>query len=175
MDICSIGEMVIDLTPIGNSANGNTIYEQNAGGAPANVACGAAKLNAETAIISMLSRDNFGKVLYETLTKHGVSTDGVRFCDTNTGLAVISLSESGDREFTFYRNPCADQMLSKEIVNLELIENCKILHFSSVSLTHSISREATLFALQHAKRNKKLISFDINYRELLSEDIVTYQ
>lgn len=175
MDVCTLGEMVVDLTPVGKSDNGNTIYEQNSGGAPANVACAAARLNTDTAIITMLGRDHFGNCLRETLKKCGVCMDGVRYSSERTGLAVITLSETGDRNFIFYRNPCADQMLSVDDVSLDVIERCKIFHFSSVSLAHEISGKATLYALNHAKEKGKLISFDVNYRELLAADTTQYK
>jgi fructokinase len=175
MDICTLGEMVVDLTPVGKSKNGNTIYEQNPGGAPANVACAAAKLNVDTAIITMLGRDQFGACLAETLKRCGVCMDGVKYCDERTGIAIITLSETGNRSFVFYRNPCADQMLSEKDVSLELIERCKIFHFSSVSLASEISAKATLYALMHAREKGRLISFDVNYREMLAADTVQYK
>ncbi len=174
MDICTLGEMVVDFTPVGKSKNGNTIYEQNPGGAPANVACAAARLNADAAIITMLGRDPFGVCLGETLKKCGVCMDGVRYSSEKTGLAVITLSEAGDRSFVFYRNPCADQMLSEDDVSLDLIDQCKIFHFSSVSLASEISAKATLYALNHAKGKGRLVSFDINYRKMLAADITSY-
>ena len=93
----------------------------------------------------------------------GLAVDGA----APTTLAFVQLDENGDRSFTFYRNPGADRMLSAQEIKPALIDDCRVFHFGSVSLTHEPSRSATLYAAQYAKEQGKLVSFDPNYRAML--------
>ena len=170
-DLCVLGEYLIDFTPQGLSERGLPLYAQNPGGAPANVACAAAKLGASSAVITKISTDPLGNFLYEYIKGLGiVDLRGVRRSNDPTGLAFVTLNAEGDRDFVFYRDHCADAMLSCDDIDLSLIDECKVFHFSSVSLVAEESRAATVFAVQEAKKRGKTVSFDINYRALLWND-----
>ena len=105
----SLGEMLIDFTPAGKTAAGIPMFEQNPGGAPANVAVQAARLGVPTGFIGKVGNDMFGTFLKQTLTDNGVDTANMLLSDdTATSLAFVQLSETGDRDFSFYRNPGAD-------------------------------------------------------------------
>ena len=82
-------------------------------------------------------------------------------------ILLIDFTESGERDFTFYRNPGADMMLTREEVNEEIINSSRLFHFGTLSMTHEKVREATKHALEIAKDNNLLISFDPNIRETL--------
>ena len=150
-DIVTIGEILIDLTYSGRE-NGIPVYNANPGGAPANVAVAAARLGADTAFIGKVGRDYYGDFLRKTLEENRVDVSGMLTDDdARTTLAVVSLSETGERSFSFYRRNCADTLLSSEEISLDLLGNTRFLHFGSVSLTDEPSRSATLFAAQKAK------------------------
>ena len=171
--LCVLGEYLIDFTPQGLSERGLPLYAQNPGGAPANVACAAAKLGTESAVITKISTDPLGCFLYDFLKKlEIVDMRGIRRSSDPTGLAFVVLKDDGDRDFVFYRDHCADSMLSSSDVDLTLLDECRIFHFSSVSLVSEVSAEATRFAAAYAKEHGKIVSFDINYRAMLwdSED-----
>ena len=170
-DLCVLGEYLIDFTPQGLSDRGLPLYASNPGGAPANVACAAAKLGTSASVITKISTDPFGNFLYDYIKGLGiVDLRGIRRSSDPTGLAFVTLNAEGDRDFVFFRDHCADAMLSCEDIDLSLIDECKVFHFSSVSLVAEESREATVFAAQEAKKRGKIISFDINYRALLWND-----
>ena len=170
-DLCVLGEYLIDFTPQGLSERGLPMYAQNPGGAPANVACAAAKLGVSSAVITKVSTDPLGEFLYGYLRDLGiVEMKGVKRSSDPTGLAFVTLNADGDRDFVFYREHCADAMLSPQDIDLSLIDACKVFHFSSVSLVAEESREATVYAAKEAKKRGKVISFDINYRALLWND-----
>ena len=82
----------------------------------------------------------------------------------NTTLAFVHTFPDGDREFSFYRNPGADMMLTAEEVDSEFIGQARLFHFGTLSMTHDKVREATKKALKAAKDNGLLISFDPNLR-----------
>ena len=163
-DIVTIGEILIDLTYSGRE-NGIPVYNANPGGAPANVAVAAARLGADTAFIGKVGRDYYGDFLRKTLEENRVDVSGMLTDDdARTTLAVVSLSETGERSFSFYRRNCADTLLSSEEISLDLLGNTRFLHFGSVSLTDEPSRSATLFAAQKAKELGATITYDPNYR-----------
>ncbi|AST58286.1 carbohydrate kinase family protein [Thermoanaerobacterium thermosaccharolyticum] len=164
-DVVALGELLIDFTPAGFSDNGHTLFEMNPGGAPANVLSAVTKLGGNGAFIGKVGSDQFGYFLNEVLKKNKINTDGLKFTKkANTTLAFVHLNYKGDRSFTFYRNPGADTMLEEEDIKLDLIENGKIFHFGSLSMTDEPSKSATLKAIEYAKQNKKIISYDPNLR-----------
>ena len=162
---------MIDLTQTGVSAQGIPQYTAFPGGAPANVAVAAAKLGAKTAFIGKVGNDAFGRLLLDTVRQNGVNADGMVVSDTaNTTLAVVSLQESGERSFAFYRKGFADTLLSEDEIDDNMLKNTRILHFGSVSLTDEPSRSATLSAARRAKEYGAAVTYDPNYRASLWED-----
>lgn len=164
-DVVAIGEILIDFTPAGFSPQGNPIFEQNPGGAPANVLACLSKLGCSTAVIGKIGTDQFGKFLHSTLERVGVSTEGLVMTERcGTTLAFVHLSETGERSFSFYRDPGADLLLEPAELKRDVIENCCIFHFGSVSMTGEPSRSATLEAVSLAREKGKVISYDPNLR-----------
>lgn len=164
-DIVALGELLVDFTPFVNPDSGNTCFERNAGGAPANVLVAATRLGSKCAFIGKVGRDNFGAFLEKTLQKNDVDTSGLQFSsDVNTTLAFVFLDAHGDRSFGFYRKPGADIMLTADEVDYSLIDNATVFHFGSLSMTDEPARSATLAALDHAKKAGRIISYDPNWR-----------
>lgn len=171
-DVVAIGELLIDFTPGGVTSDGTALFERNPGGAPGNVLAILSKMGKKTALISKVGDDQFGRFLISTMKDIGVDTRGIIITDeANTTLALVHLNNSGDRSFSFYRRPGADMLLCEDEIDLELIKNCEIFHFGTVSMTKGPSRDATLYAVRAAKKHKKLISFDPNLRAPLWDDL----
>lgn len=171
-DTAALGELLIDFTPAGTSQYGNPLYERNPGGAPANVLAAMSKLGASTVFIGKVGDDQFGRFLEETLVKSGISVSGLKFSkDVNTTLAFVHLDPSGDRAFTFYRNPGADMMLEMGDIDGEIIKQSKVFHFGSISLISEPSRSATLHGISIARENGLIISYDPNLRPPLWESL----
>ncbi len=165
VDLVAIGELLIDFTYHGISENGTRLFEQNPGGAPANVVCSASNLGLSTAFIGKVGRDMHGDYLRRVLEDKGVNTYGlISTDDVFTTLAFVELSESGERRFSFARKPGADTCLLESEVKYELAEDCRIFHFGSLSLTNEPSRSATIKAVKAAKKAGAIISYDPNYR-----------
>lgn len=165
MDIIALGELLVDFTPAGLSSAGHPLYEQNPGGAPANVLVAAARQGASTAMISAVGRDALGKALIRTLQSEGINTGGIqttaRACTT---LAIVTLDADGERSFDFYRKPGADMLIDKDKLPVDYFPQCKIFHFGSLSLSAPASMAATLAAIEAARRAGAAISFDPNWR-----------
>lgn len=164
-DVVALGELLIDLTQNGISQQGNPILEANPGGAPCNVLAQLSKLGHPTAFIGKVGADGFGNQLEEALKETGISTDGLLRDETvHTTLAVVHTLADGDRDFSFYRNPGADMQLRTEEINWELIQETKIFHFGTLSMTDEPVRSATYAAIAEAERLGILRSFDPNLR-----------
>ena len=171
-DVVALGELLIDFTENGLSAQGNPILEANPGGAPCNVLAMLNKLGKKTAFIGKVGDDNFGHMLAKTVEESGTDVTNLLFDKkVGTTLAFVHTKEDGDREFSFYRNPGADMMLKKEEVMEDVIRGGKIFHFGTLSSTHPGVREATRHALEVAKDAGLLISFDPNLREPLWDSL----
>lgn len=167
-DVTALGELLIDFTENGRSSQGNLLLEANPGGAPCNVLAMLNKLGKKTAFIGKVGNDQFGTMLKEVVQERGTDVSGLRMDnEVHTTLAFVHTFPDGDREFSFYRNPGADMMLTKEEVDQELIKSSKIFHFGTLSSTHPGVREATRYAVDVAKEYGLIISFDPNLRETL--------
>lgn len=170
-DITAVGEILIDLTQNGANEQGIPRFTANPGGAPANLAVAAARLGARTAFIGRVGRDSFGDFLRDTLAANGVDVSGLSVDPVqHTTLAVVAVDPSGERHFSFYRDPSADVALSPEDVRPEWLRDTKFLHFGSVSLTAEPARSATLHAARTARELGAVISYDPNYRASLWPD-----
>lgn len=170
-DITAVGEILIDLTQCGVNEQGIPQFAANPGGAPANLTVAAARLGASAAFIGKVGKDSFGDMLRTTLEANKVDVSGMVTDDIqHTTLAVVTLDPSGERSFSFYRDPSADVALSKEDISEQQLKNTRYLHFGSVSLTAEPSRSATLYAARTAKSFGALISYDPNYRASLWPD-----
>ncbi len=171
--IAAVGEILIDLTQNGVNENGIPAFSANPGGAPANLAVAAARLGAETAFIGKVGRDAFGRYLTHVLEEQQVDVRGLMTDAAPTTLAVVSVDESGERSFSFYRDRSADTLLAAHEIQDEWLKDLKFLHFGSVSLTAEPARTATLDAARRAKSFGALISYDPNYRANLWPDAET--
>lgn len=167
-DVVALGELLIDFTECGASPQGNPVLEANPGGAPCNVLSMLSNLGHKVSFIGKIGEDMFGTQLEQAIREVGIDTSGLkRDQEVHTTLAFVHTLPDGDREFSFYRNPGADMMLSVEDLDEELIKNCRVFHFGTLSMTHKSCREATCRAIALAKEAGALISFDPNLREPL--------
>lgn len=165
IDVTALGELLIDFTENGTSAQGNPILEVNPGGAPCNVLAMLQKLGKQTAFIGKVGDDMFGRQLTEAVSSVGVDTRALLVDkEVHTTLAFVHTYPDGDRDFSFYRNPGADMMLTKDDVDEDLIRSSRIFHFGTLSSTHEGVREATRYAIEVAREAGDLISFDPNLR-----------
>ncbi len=167
-DVVALGELLIDFTQNGLSAQGNPLLEANPGGAPCNVLALLSKLGHKTAFLGKVGQDGFGDQLADALTEVGIDTQGLRRDPmVHTTLAVVHTHPDGDREFSFYRNPGADMNLRAEDLDRELLADTTIFHFGSLSMTDEPCRSASREAIALAEASGALLSFDPNLREPL--------
>ena len=164
-DVTALGELLIDFTDNGKSAQGNTLFEANPGGAPCNVLAMLNRLGHPKAFIGKVGKDIFGLKLKSVLEETGIDTAGLIVDeDARTTLAFVQTFADGDRDFSFYRNPGADMLLTADEVDGGLIRSSRLFHFGTLSMTHEGVRKATKKAVRLAKESGAVISFDPNLR-----------
>ena len=168
MDVVALGELLIDFTENGMSAQGNPLFEANPGGAPCDVLAMLSRLGHKTAFVGKVGQDFFGQQLEKAIREVGIDASGLRRDpEVHTTLALVHNTPDGDRDFSFYRNPGADMMLREDELPEPLIKEARIFHFGTLSMTHEGVRQATKKAIRIAKEAGALISFDPNLREPL--------
>ena len=171
-DVIALGELLIDFTQNGLSEQGNGLFEANPGGAPCNVLSMLNNLGKKTSFIGKVGNDQFGKTLKKALEELGIGTENLLMDnEVHTTLALVHTFADGDRDFSFYRNPGADMMLTVDELNLDLVRDTRIFHFGTLSMTHDGIRATTKKAVEATKEAGALISFDPNLREPLWDSL----
>ncbi len=174
VDVVALGELLIDFATVGTDADGYPTMAAHPGGAPANFLAALSKFGAKTALLGKVGTDTFGKLLLSTLQKAGIETKGmVETDEVFTTLAFVTFDETGDRKFAFSRKPGADTCITFEELDLSLIDEAKVFHFGTLSLTDEPARTATQKAVAYAKSKGKLITYDPNLRKPLWKDLDT--
>lgn len=166
-DVTALGELLVDFTQGADSAQGNPTFEANPGGAPCNVLAMLQKLGNKTAFIGRVGNDMFGRMLKRRACEQGIDMTGLEMDnEIHTTLAFVEKLPDGDRDFSFYRKPGADIMISREdvLAHKDIIASSRLFHFGTLSMTDDICEGATLEALSVARENGLIVTFDPNYR-----------
>lgn len=168
IDVVALGELLIDFACLSADEDGYPTMAAHPGGAPANFLAALHKFGAKTALMGKVGTDAFGKMLTGTLQKAGIETRGIVHADdVFTTLAFVTFDDQGDREFSFSRKPGADTCITFDELDLSLIDESKIFHFGTLSLTDEPARTTTQQAVAYAKSKGKLITYDPNLRKPL--------
>ena len=168
MDVVALGELLIDFATQQVDEAGYPTMAAHPGGAPANFVAALTKFGAKTALLGKVGTDAFGKMLLGTLKKAGIETRGLLTDDRYfTTLAFVTFDQHGDREFSFSRKPGADAMLTFQELDLSLIDQARVFHFGTLSLTDEPARSTTYQAVAYARQQGKLITYDPNLRKPL--------
>lgn len=172
VDVVALGELLIDFATQNADSEGYPTMAAHPGGAPANFLAALTKFGAKTALIGKVGADTFGKLLLGTLENAGIDIRGMVVTDdVFTTLAFVTFDGQGDREFAFSRKPGADTCLIFEEIDLSLIDEAKVFHFGTLSLTEEPARSATYKTVEYAKSRGKLITYDPNLRKPLWRDL----
>ena len=171
IDVAAMGELLIDFATVSVDAGGYPTMAAHPGGAPANFLAALSKFGASAAMLGKVGTDTFGRLLTDTLKKAGIETRGLVADDgVFTTLAFVTFDGHGDRDFSFSRKPGADTCISFAELDLSLIDEARVFHFGTLSLTDEPARSATRQAVAYAKSRGKLITYDPNLRKPLWKD-----
>ena len=172
ISVVTLGELLIDFTSVNADSDGYPTLSAHPGGAPANFLGTLAKLGVKTAMAGKVGDDTFGHLLVNTLESLSIDTRNlIKDKSVFTTLAFVTLDNNGNRDFAFSRKPGADTQISFDEIDLSLIDECDVFHFGTLSLTDDPSRTATYKAVEYAKNQGKIISFDPNLRRPLWNDL----
>ena len=171
-DVVALGELLIDFAAKSADASGYPTLVANPGGAPGNFLAALNAYGKKTAFLGKVGDDTFGHLLLKTLREADIETNGIVVDDSVfTTLAFVTFDESGDRSFSFARKPGADTQLTWEEIDKSLIDEAKVFHFGTLSLTSEPVRSATQKAVAYARGQGKLITCDPNLRKPLWKDL----
>ena len=159
-DVVALGELLIDFTTQSIDSDGYPTMAAHPGGAPANFLAAIAKFGGKVGMLGKVGTDTFGKLLTNTLRGAGIETKG-----------LVAADENGDREFAFARKPGADTQLTFDELDLSLIDETRVFHFGTLSLTGEPARTTTYRAVEYAKAHGKLVTYDPNLRKPLWNDL----
>ena len=161
MVLC-IGEILADL--IGEYDGANIKYERFVGGAPLNVSYGIKNLGGEVGFIGSVGDDIIGNYLYDFCTKLNYDyLDLYKDPYHNTTLAFVENDLNGERSFSFFRQNTADYHINYD--RLSVIKDANIIHVGSLMLREEEGRRLATKIFETAKKENKLISFDVNFRD----------
>ena len=165
LDVVALGELLIDFAAKSKDPDGYPTMAANPGGAPGNFLAALNVYGKKTAFLGKVGADTFGHLLLGTLQRAGIETKGVVIDpDYFTTLAFVTFDRAGDRSFSFARKPGADTQLRWEEIDKGLMDEARVFHFGTLSLTDEPVRTATQKAVTYAKQTGKLISCDPNLR-----------
>ena len=167
-DVIALGELLLDFASKSVDAAGYPTMAANPGGAPGNFLAALNAYGKKTAFLGKVGDDAFGHLLLGTMNQAGIETKGIIVDPTVfTTLAFVTFDETGDRSFSFARKPGADTQLTWEEVDKTMIDDAKVFHFGTLSLTGEPARTPTQKAVAYAKEKGKLITCDPNLRKPL--------
>ena len=166
--ILCVGEILVDM--IAQENNGSISYLRKAGGAPFNVACAISKFGIDSSFVGSVGDDTIGKFLCSFIKKHNLKDYLIEENkNRNTTLAFVDLDEDGERSFCFYRKNTADYILPA--IKEEMLDASNIVHIGSLMLSHNEGIEYSKELISKAHLKGKLVSFDINFRTDIFENL----
>jgi 2-dehydro-3-deoxygluconokinase len=168
-EVVAFGEPLIGFYEVRKSERKKLFFRMTIGGDTSNVMLQLAKLGHQVEYITKLGDDYFGKIILKTWRDWGVGYSNVRI-DPNhsTGVYFAIFDETGKHKFVYKRENSAAANFTVEDAKSLTLNGAKVFHFSGISQAISKNAlEASFYLAKQFKSNGSLISYDLNYRELL--------
>lgn len=167
MDVITFGESMVIFTPdaVGPLRSVNT-FTKALGGAESNVAIALARLGVKSGWFSKLSNDEFGYFINNSIRAEGVDTSRVVYdYERSSGLLFKEQYQRSNPNVYYFRKNSAASAINVDDIDEEYIKSAKILHLTGITPALSDSAlEAVYKAVEIAKNNNVLVSFDPNIR-----------
>lgn len=167
-DLILVGRVAVDFNPVDYYCplNESTTFKRYLGGSPANIAVGLARLGKKCGFFARVSDDQFGTFVTDFFDKEGIDTSRIVRCKDGSkiGLTFTEIKSETESSIVMYRNEAADLKLECEDIDEEYIREGAAVLISGVALAESPSREASLKAVQLAKKNNIPVIFVLDYR-----------
>jgi len=163
IDLLTFGEPLMEFAEV--QRDGERLYLPGYGGDVSNTAVAAARQGARAAIFTALGPDVFGQDFLDLWRREGIDCSSVILRkDGRTGAYFISYGADG-HVFSYARAGSAASLTTVEELPLTQIASARILHASGISQAISEScADAVFAAINHAKANGTVVSYDTNLR-----------
>ena len=169
-DVVTLGRAGVDLygQQVGGRLEEMASFAKYLGGCPANIAVGTAKLGLRSSIVTRVGNDHLGRFLQEEFAANGVSLEGIKTDpDRLTALVVLGVRDRETFPLIFYRENCADMALSPSDIDEALIASSLSLLVTGTHLSVQGVFDASMRAIEIAKKHDRKVLFDIDYRPVL--------
>ena len=167
-DLILVGRVAVDFNPVDYYCplNESTTFKRYLGGSPANIAVGLARLGKKCGFFARVSDDQLGTFVTDFFNNEGIDTSRIVRCKDGSkiGLTFTEIKSETESSIVMYRNEAADLKLECEDIDEEYIKEGAAVLISGVALAESPSREASLKAMQLAKKNNIPVIFVLDYR-----------
>ena len=170
--VCTLGETLglIRTDAVGGLETTPTA-QIGIGGAESNVAIGVRRLGLVSHWMGRVGADPFGRRIARDLRAEDIHTTVVVDHDAPTGLMLKTTRTAGRTAVQYYRTGSAGSRLSRGDLNLHVLRSSVVLHVTGITPSLSESaRDVVFFAIDVARENGALISFDVNHRTALWGD-----
>lgn len=167
MDVCVLGRIGYDLYAVEQNRPLAEVehFSRHLGGSSANIAVGLARLGLRVGIISSMGKDALADFLLGFMRREEIDTRFVRLVEGyNTSLCLTEVSPPEHFPQVFYRRDPADAQVVVGSAELAYIREARFFLTNGTSLSASPAREATLSALQGARKAGLRTAFDVDYR-----------
>jgi fructokinase len=164
------GDAIVDLID-----RGQRLFEACPGGSTLNCALAAGQLGSHVLYVSTLSTDSYGDLLINRLAECHVSLRADARSSAYTSLAVVSLDETNQPSYAFYREGTADRDVPVADIVASFPEAMSIFHVGSCALIPLEDQDAWLQVVMAAKDRGALISIDPNCRPSMTKDPIAYR
>ncbi len=170
--IICLGEALLDrLGPLGGDPLLDKPVEDCFGGAPANVACGLAKLGTSVAFVGRLGNDELGHAFQKLMQMREINLTGLQIDNKRpTRIVLVQRNHDGERSFQGFDgdlgNGFADEAIStKDLIDIwaNLDKNVRWLLIGTIPLG-SGSSSALLWSVEKALERGIKIALDVNWR-----------
>ncbi len=166
MDVVCLGILVADVIarpvdeppPAGSLAFVDEIVVRG-GGCALNTASALAAIGAQAAVVGKVGEDPFGEFILRLLDERGVQREGVlRDGSTPTSATVVLVDSAGEQ--TFLHVPGANDALSAEELDLDLVYSGRALHLAGALVMEQLDGEPFARVAAEAQRRGVFTSLD---------------
>ena len=163
--VVCLGEALIDrLGPPGGNPEVDRPVDDRLGGAPANVACGLARLGTPVSFVGRLGQDAIGEAFSRLFAERGVDTELLqRDAERPSRIVLVRRARDGERQFQGFAGDqgagFADQALEPAA-----LPQVRWLLIGTLPLAAPTSASGLLSVVRQARSQGTAMALDVNWR-----------
>ena len=140
-----------------------SITKKVAGGSAANTIVGLSQLGIKTSYFGKVSNDEFGKFFTDDLNSNNIEFDvSEKFNSSNlsTGHCIVLVTPDGERTMNTYLG--VTEFLSKDDLNLNILQNCSWLYLEGYRFDGIDSQKAFEIAINYSKKGGGKVALSLS-------------